>query len=425
MRGRTHFPFPSMRLEVLNTGTELLLGRVVNTHAAYFGRELFKLGLRIQRQTTIPDGEEIRTALAEAFPRCDVLLVTGGLGPTSDDVTREIVAEMLGRALSLDEGVLATIHGMFRARGLRQNPSNDRQAMVPEGGVVLENPHGTAPGLYLPADERVGSPHLFLLPGPPRELEPMFERLVGPALAKLAGQEAPPPAWRNFRLHGVGESNLASVLEPLLAGFGGLELGYCARLGEVDLRLIGREASVEAASVIVRREFAMEIVVESETPIEEVVVGLLSDRGETVATAESCTGGLIASTLTDVPGSSAVFHRGYVTYSNEAKSALLGVPGDILLTCGAVSDEVVRAMAWGCLGASGADHAIAVSGIAGPGGGSEEKPVGTVHVALASRGGRVFAKRYFFPVDRISFKQRVVRLSLDLLRRRLRGLPLE
>ncbi len=414
-----------MRLEVVNTGTELLLGQVVNTHAAYLGRELFKLGLRIQRQTTVPDGEEIRSALAEAFSRCEVLLVTGGLGPTSDDLTREIVAEMLGRALRLDEGVLATIHGMFRARGLRQNPSNDRQAMVPEGAVVLENPHGTAPGLYLPADPGAGSPHLFLLPGPPRELEPMFGRYVQPTLARLAGQGAPPPAWRNFRLHGVGESNLASVLEPLLAGFGELELGYCARLGEVDLRLVGREAVVEAASLVVRREFSMQIVVESETPIEEVVVGLLAERGETVSTAESCTGGLIASTVTDVPGSSGVFHRGYVTYSNEAKSALLGVAEDLLGAFGAVSDEVVRAMASGCLEASGADHAIAVSGIAGPGGGSEEKPVGTVHVALASRGGAVFAKRYFFPVDRISFKQRVSRLALDLLRRRLRGLPLE
>ncbi len=416
---------PSMRLEVVNTGTELLLGKVVNTHAAFIGRELFKLGLRVQRQTTVPDGEAIREALAEAFPRCDAILVTGGLGPTSDDITREIVAEMLGRPLRLDEGVLATIHGMFRERGLRQNAANDRQAMVPEGAVVLENPHGTAPGLHLPADGRAGSPHLFLLPGPPRELEPMFRNLVQPALAELAREGEAPPAWRNFRLHGVGESGLASILEPLLAGFGGLELGYCARLGEVDLRLVGAVESVEAASLVVRREFAMQIVVESETPIEEVVVGLLAERGETVATAESCTGGLIASTITDFPGSSAVFHRGYMTYSNEAKSDILGVPPALIEAHGAVSDEVALAMASGCLAASGATHAIAVSGIAGPGGGSEEKPVGTVHVALVSRGGAAFAKRYFFPLDRISFKQRVARLSLDLLRRRLRGIPLD
>ena len=414
-----------MRLEVVNTGTELLLGKVVNTHAAYFGQELFKLGLRVQRQTTIPDGDEIRTVLTEAFPRCDVILITGGLGPTSDDITREVVAEMLGRALHLDEGILATIHEMFRVRKLGQNLLNDRQAMVPEGAVVLENPNGTAPGLHLPADEKSDSPHLFLLPGPPRELKPMFANLVFPALAKLLGEDAPLPAWRNFRIYGVGESGLATVLDPLLGGRSDLELGYCARLGEVDLRLIGAEAAVEEASVIVRREFSKDIVVESEAAIEEVVVGLLAERGETVATAESCTGGLIASTITDVPGSSAVFHRGYVTYANEVKSALLGVPSDLIEVHGAVSDEVVRAMALGCLAASGADHALAVSGIAGPTGGSTDKPVGTVHVAIASREGGIFSKRYFYPVDRISFKQRVARLVLDLLRRRLQGISLD
>lgn len=415
----------SMRLEVVNTGTELLLGKVINTHAAWFGQELFKLGLRIQRQTTIPDGSEIRTVLAEAFSRSDVILITGGLGPTSDDITREVVADMLGRDLALDEGVLATIREMFRVRGLRQNLLNDRQAMVPEGAVVLENPHGTAPGLYLPADEAAASPHLFLLPGPPRELKPMFLDLVEPILAKLLGEEAQLPTWRNFRIYGVGESALATTLEPLLEDIESLELGYCARLGEVDLRLIGEETAVETASAIVRREFADQIVVESEASIEEVVVGLLTERGETVATAESCTGGLIASTITDVPGSSAVFHRGYVTYANEAKAELLGVPAELMATHGAVSAETVRAMASGCLEVSGADHAIAVSGIAGPGGGSEEKPAGTVYVGIASRGREVFARRYFFPVDRISFKQRVVRLVLDLLRRRIRGIPLD
>ncbi len=415
-----------MRLEVVNTGTELLLGKVLNTHAAYFGQELFKLGLRVQRQTTIPDGAEIRTMLTEAFARCDVILVTGGLGPTSDDLTREIVAEMLGRPLHLDESILATIREMFRIRGLRQNPSNDRQAMVPEGAVVLENPHGTAPGLYLPADAGAGSPHLFLLPGPPRELKPMFANLVFPALARLLGAEATPPAWKNFRIFGVGESSLASILEPLFADLADLELGYCARLGEVDLRLIGAPGAVESASLIVRREFSRQIVVESEDSIEQVIVDLLAGRGETVATAESCTGGLIASTITDVPGSSAVFHRGYVTYSNEAKTVLLGVPAEVIEHCGAVSDETVRAMAVGCLERSGADYAIAVSGIAGPSGGTEEKPVGTVCLALASRrDGEVATGRFFFPVDRISFKQRVTRLALDLLRRRILGIPLE
>lgn len=413
-----------MRIEVVNTGTELLLGKVVNTHAGYFGEELFKLGLRIQRQTTIPDGDDIRTVLEEAFPRCDVILVTGGLGPTSDDITREVVAGMLGRELHLDAGIRDSIHEMFRSRGLRASQSNDRQAMVPEGAEVLNNPNGTAPGLYVPADHRRETPHLFLMPGPPRELKPMFENLVFPKLSNLRG-ETVAEAWHNLRIYGVGESALASVLEPKFAEINNLELGYCARLGEVDLRLIGKEDAVREAAEIARAEFGDKIVTESEDSIAKVVQDLLVKRGETVSTAESCTGGFIASTLTDESGSSAILSRGYVTYANEAKTEILGVSPEVLTKYGAVSDEVVRAMAEGCLRVSGADHAIAVSGVAGPTGGTEEKPVGTVHVAIASKNGETFAKRYFHPSDRVSFKRRVTRLALDLLRRRLCGFSLD
>ena len=414
-----------MRIEVVNTGSELLLGKVINTHAAFFGQELFKLGLRIQRQTTIPDGDDIRVVLDEAFSRCEVILITGGLGPTSDDITREVVAEMLGRSLRLDQAILDTINEMFRRRGLKQNRSNDRQAMVPEGAVVLDNPNGTAPGLYLPADPVAGSPHLFLLPGPPRELKPMYQSLVGPSIAGLLRADQERPEWLNFKIFGVGESSLASALEPDFDKIPGLEVGYCARLGEVDLRLIGAPAAVNEAATLVRAGFAREIVTESEDAIEQVILELLLGRGETVATAESCTGGYIASTITDVPGSSGIFQRGYVTYSNEAKTEILGVPVATLDEYGAVSNETVEAMAAGCLAASGADHAIAVSGIAGPGGGSEAKPVGTVHIAIASKEGGVFSQRYFFPVERISFKMRATRQALDLLRRRLLGFPLD
>lgn len=413
-----------MRIEVVNTGTELLLGKVVNTHAGYFGQELFKLGLRIQRQTTIPDGDEIRVVLSEAFPRSDVILITGGLGPTSDDITREVVAEMLNLELHLDESILDLINEMFRSRGLTPNRSNDRQAMVPEGAVVLDNPNGTAPGLYVPAISALSSPHLFLLPGPPRELKPMFENLVYPKIAEMT-ESGSSVSWRNFRIYGVGESSLASKLEPLFESIEDLELGYCARLGEVDLRLIGPEPAIEAASEIVRREYREDIVAESEDAIEEVVLRLLLGRREKVSTAESCTGGYIASTITNASGSSRAFDQGYVTYANSAKESLLGVPSEVLESHGAVSEETVRAMAEGCLAASGADHAIAVSGVAGPTGGTEEKPVGTVYVAIASRVGETFAKRYFNPVDRLSFKMRVTRLSLDLLRRRLEGFALD
>lgn len=411
-----------MRIEVVNTGSELLLGKVVNTHAAFFGQELFKIGLRIERQTTIPDGDVIGTMMTEAFSRCDALLVTGGLGPTSDDITREVVASLLGRELVLDEAILESIRTMFEVRGLRASSLNDRQAMVPVGAMVLPNPHGTAPGLYLPADHQLGSPHIFLLPGPPRELKPMVHTEVLPRLAVLASGTA--PVWHNFRLYGVGESALASALEPEFAAIEGLEVGYCARLGEVDLRLIGPETAVNRAAEKVRAAFSVEIATESEDSLSSVVVALLKSRGETVATAESCTGGAIASAITDAPGSSAVFGESYIVYANTAKTKLLGVAPELLAEHGAVSEAVVRAMAEGCLVRSGADHSIAVSGIAGPDGGSEEKPVGTVWLAIASRGQETFAQRFFYPSDRASFKIRTTRQALDLLRRRLRGFAL-
>ncbi len=412
-----------MRIEVINTGTELLLGKVVNTHVSYFGQELFKLGLRIQRQLTIPDGEDIKDALKSAFPRSDVILITGGLGPTSDDVTRDVVAGLLGLKLDLREEVLEQVNAFFKVRGLVPNQSNDRQAMVPEGAEVLTNPHGTAPGLYLPADG--GSPHLFLLPGPPRELKPMFKDLVFPRIADLREDDKPPGVWHNFRIYGVGESAIAGELDPLFEADDSVELGYCARLGEVDVRLIGESGAVEKAAEQVRRRYRENIVAESEEPMEKVLVDLLTERGETIATAESCTGGEIASTITNMPGSSKVLLSGFVTYSNEAKASVLGVDPELIREHGAVSGPVVEQMAEGCLQVSGADYAVAVSGIAGPGGGSEEKPVGTVYLGIASQGGDTFVKRYFSPSDRKSFKLRTTRLAMDLIRRRLLGFALD
>ena len=408
---------------MINTGTELLLGKVVNTHIGFFGQELFKLGLRIQRQLTIPDGEDIKDALISAFPRSDVILITGGLGPTSDDVTRDVVAGLLGLRLDLREEVLEQVNDFFKSRGLVPNRSNDRQAMVPDGAEVLANPHGTAPGLYLPAG--ANSPHLFLLPGPPRELKPMFKNLVFPRIADLREDGKPPGVWHNFRIYGVGESFIAGELDPLFETDESVELGYCARLGEVDVRLIGESDAVEKAAEQVRRKYRGYIVAESEDPMEKVLVDLLTERGETIATAESCTGGEIASTITNVPGSSKVLLSGFVTYSNEAKATVLGVNPELIREHGAVSGPVVEQMVEGCLQVSGADNAVAVSGIAGPGGGSEEKPVGTVYLGIASRSGDTFVKRYFSPSDRKSFKLRTTRLAMDLIRRRLLGFPLD
>jgi nicotinamide-nucleotide amidase len=409
-----------MRVEVLNTGTELLLGSVINTHVRFFAEALFPLGLRIERQVTVPDGgTAIRDALLETFGHAEVVLITGGLGPTTDDVTREVVAEMLGDELIHDESVMRAIEVRFARRNLSMSPRNARQAQRPREAIVLVNHHGTAPGLYLPPRPRDGgtTPHLFLLPGPPRELKPMFEESVLPILEKV---RPPQPAieMRVVRLAGVGESGVEELIgEPLLAL--GLELGYCARPGEVDVRTIGAPALLDAAERIIVEKLGPHIVSRDQRTLEKVIVDLLAERGETLAIAESCTGGFLAHRITNVPGASAVFLEGFVTYANAAKERSLGVEPALLATRGAVSAEVARAMAEGARRVSGADYALATTGIAGPGGGREEKPVGTVFIALAAKSGAPEVERHRFPTDRENFKHHATQTALNLLRRRL------
>lgn len=413
-----------MRVELVNTGTELLLGDTVNTNAAWIGRRLAALGVQVQRQTIVPDGAVIRVAIAEAAQRSDVVLVSGGLGPTNDDLTRESTAELLSLPLDLDDGVMAHLHDYFSKRGKPVNEATKRQAMVPRGAQVMPNPCGSAPGLHFPAT--LGgflgwNAHIFLLPGPPRELKPMFENEVEPHLRAWL----PDGASRRvlyLKVTGVGESDIVEAVEKRLECVPGLDLGYCIRKGDVDVRLSGGESNVNAGAGIVREAFGDCIVSEDRRIIEEVIVQLLAERGEQVATAESCTGGAIASRITDVSGSSRVFGHGWVTYANEAKQQQLGVPLTLIEKHGAVSQEVARAMAEGALKQSGADHALAVTGIAGPTGGTAEKPVGTVWIALASKLAETWTVRRFFPGMRDRFKLLTSQAALDLLRRRLCGL---
>jgi nicotinamide-nucleotide amidase len=415
-----------MRVEVINTGTELLLGQVTNTHVGYFGEQLLELGLRISQQIAIPDGDAIKAILEEAMIRADIVLVTGGLGPTSDDITRELTAELLDLELIEDPEITAAIRRRVERAGRRpMREINRRQAMVPHGAEVLPNDHGTAPGLYFPGGLRAGSAHVFLLPGPPRELKPMWRNSARPKIeAVLAEVGASVPVARNHFFMGMGESELAARLEPLFGDdLQRFELGYCLKAGGIIVRCIGAPAVVDGLAERIRSASPEDYVSEggSDPAIESVVVKNLADRGEWVSTAESCTGGMIASRITDVPGSSSVFGYGFVTYANEAKSALVGVGEDLLAEHGAVSEPVVKAMAEGALGASGSDHALSVSGIAGPGGGTEEKPVGTVWIGLATKGGATITRRYHFKTDRAHFKQRTSGTALDLLRRRLGG----
>lgn len=381
------------------------------------------MGLRVQRQMTVPDGDAIRDAMRESVMRCDALIVTGGLGPTSDDITREATAEVLGIEMIEDEQALRTMKDFFLARGYGEMPKgNSKQALVPVGADVLPNPNGTAPGVYVPP--RLGKASacaIFLLPGPPSELRPMFHAEVEPRMRALSGIENAGRAVE-VKFVGIGESSFAEGIDDQLQAIEGLEFGYCARLGELDLRLIGGEEPIRQAREIVEAAFGEYYLSDDGAALEEVVVREMAARGLTLATAESCTGGLIANRVTDVPGSSAVLTHGFVSYANAAKESQLGVSAESLAEYGAVSEEVCREMVLGALSQSGADIAVAVTGIAGPDGGSDEKPVGTVYIGIAKKGESVRVVRQCHPRARTSFKRQVSQVALDQVRRCALGL---
>ncbi len=405
-----------MQIELLTTGTELLLGTTQNTHGAWIGQRLLRVGLRVSRQITVPDGEAVGRAMRIGLEDGEALIVTGGLGPTSDDLTREALAEVLGLEMIEDEAAMRAIEEFFARRQRVMAEANRKQAQAPVGADILNNPNGTAPGLYLPP-RLSGSFNcaVFLLPGPPRELYPMFEAEVVPRLKALSGIEKV-PEFLELKFAGIGESDFHQGIDDMLEAIPGLEHGYCARPGEVDLRLMGSAASIREAGEIVRGIFGDELVSDDGANLEDVVVELLAKRGRTLAIAESCTGGLISSRITDVAGSSEVFRYGFVTYANEAKQELVGVSQDALRSYGAVSSPVARQMAEGALKAGEADIAVAVTGIAGPAGGSEEKPVGTVFLGLAERGRETQVYQQFHPWARAAFKRQVSQSALNLVR---------
>ena len=407
-----------MRVVVINTGTELLLGDVLNSHLSFIAREIFPLGLRIDRQITVPDGEAIRSAIEESSGAADVIFITGGLGPTTDDITREITAELFGLTLEHDPTILRAIQERAARRGFRLTDRVARQADVPEGATVLPNEHGSAPGLYLPATN-AGRPHLFLLPGPPRELHPMFRKSVQPILHEIAPVAAVANR-RMYRVAGMGESLVEEAVGEQLLALPGLELGYCARPGEMDLRVIGDEKVLDEAERIIQEKLGAAIFSTDGSSLETAIVRLLTERKQTLAVAESCTGGYLAHRITNVPGASAIFLGGCVTYSNEAKASMLGVDASLIENEGAVSKKVATAMAEGARTNTNADFALATTGIAGPGGGREEKPVGTVFIALASRDRPVSVQKRFFPDDRPTFKELTTQAALEMLRQKLR-----
>lgn len=394
-----------MRAEVITVGDELITGLVVDSNSAYLGRRLTELGFRVVRMTSVGDGpEEIRTAFQQVSS--DVAVVTGGLGPTPDDRTKEVFAEVVGRRLVLDEEVLEGIRKRFAHRGMEMPRSNVRQATVPEGSQVLPNRWGTAPGLHVKADGR----HFFLLPGVPREMRGIFEESVVPILRKLSGRAI------NFvllRTTGISESALYEKLSDLDLN----KVAFLPGLEGVDVRVMWEEGEDPTQLIEeIRRRAGQFVYAEGEEGMEEVVGRLLKRRGWRIATAESCTGGLIGHRITEVPGSSDYFERGVVAYSNRAKVELLGVPEELIRRHGAVSPQVASAMAKGVRERTGVEVGLGVTGIAGPTGGTPEKPVGLVYIGVATPEG-VRVKEFRFVGERSQIKFRASQAALDMVRR--------
>ncbi|MGD8278560.1 MAG: competence/damage-inducible protein A [Gemmatimonadota bacterium] len=384
MRGGT-------RVEIVAVGDELLLGDSIDSNGPWLGRRLSGLGAVVSRRTVVGDDDAaIRGAVADALGRTGIVICSGGLGPTPDDRTRDAVAGLYGREFELDGTWLETIRRRFQARGLVMPDTNRRQAEVPRGAVLLPNPHGTAPGLAID-DARLGL--TVLLPGPPRELRALFDAEVTSLLEDRLDPERRPVLRRVLRTTGLAESQVAERVADLDAGMAPLTLAYLPVGIGIDLRLTswgvlsadeaGR--ALDAAQAALTDRLGAAVYAEGETDLAAVVGHALAERGLTVATAESCTGGLVAKRLTDVAGASAWVRGGAVAYSNEAKRDALGVPAELIAGNGAVSEPVVRAMVEGAQARLGADCAVAVTGIAGPGGGTAEKPVGTVWIAASVR----------------------------------------
>ncbi len=420
-----------MTVELINTGSELLLGRVLNTHQQWLCRRLADAGYQVTRQTAVPDSaDSIETAVQEALSRADIVLTTGGLGPTGDDRTRERVAALLGRRLVPDQRVAVQIREFFESRGRPVPARTFVETLVPDGALVLPNHHGTAPGLALNLDPNPFHPHgrtgwLILLPGPPRELQPMFREQVAELLRRVAppGQ---PCQTRTLRTTGLGESVLeellAAPLAPLMSR--GLELGFCAKIAEVEVRFAAQGPAADEligqAETIATELLGEAVFGTGDTLLEAAVIESARSLLATVAVAESCTGGFISHRLTNVPGASEVVLAGLVTYANTAKQHVLGVKASTLAEFGAVSEPVAREMAEGVRRVSGADFGLSVTGIAGPAGGSPAKPVGTAFIGLAHRDGCEVV-RQLNPFDRETFKFATSQQALDLLRRALRN----
>jgi nicotinamide-nucleotide amidase len=407
-----------MKVEIITIGDELLAGQTSDSNAVFLGQKLTEIGLRPQWLTTVGDNPgEIGEALRQALKRAGLIIITGGLGPTEDDVTRRAVAHALGRQLVLEERILEDIRERLERRGRKLLTGQQSLALIPQGARVFANPRGLAPGLLLKIDDKL----IFLLPGVPREMQAIFEEMVRPVLGQLAPQKAVPQ--RRLRTAGITESALQERLRGISPE--GIKLSFLPGAWSVDLWLTGRSTNFqEAEALIFRASRQIEgrlgdlIYGVDDDTMERVVAALLIMKGITIAVAESCTGGLLTDRLTDVPGSSAYFERSVVAYSNQAKRELLRVPKRTLERFGAVSQETAVAMAKGIRRISGTDLGLSTTGVAGPSGATAEKPVGLVFVGLA-HGESSVAQRFLFGQDRRANKECCVLAALNIVRKYL------
>lgn len=430
-----------MNAIILSIGDELALGQTVDTNSAWISQQLAAVGCEILAHQTVPDDQKaIEYAIRDSSERCDFLIVSGGIGPTADDLTRQALAAVMKVPLELNESWLAKLHEFFKARGREMPETNKIQAMIPHGAKLIENTAGTAAGINCKLhDPHGGSPNrkseVFVMPGVPKEMKAMFTRDVLPYIRQSSGGAV--ILSRTLHTFGLGESWVAEKLGDLMKRDRNPSVGTTVSQGIVSLRINARFASREEAQkqldeTVRACEGALGDIIfgADDDSLAQIVGGMLASSRRTVTTAESCTGGLLAKMLTDISGSSEYFKTGFVTYSNEAKVELLGVNPETLKAHGAVAEPTAREMAAGALKRAGAGFALAITGIAGPTGGTPSKPVGTVCIALATQSSVhspqscVSARTFNFPGDREMIRDRSAKMALTMLRFHLLGKPM-